>query len=67
MMLMMAVLAVFLWVSGCGLFVKPEGELIPIREKAPEFSLRDQNEEMVSLQGMLDRGPVLLVFYRGHW
>jgi len=53
--------------AGCGFFVKPEGELLPDREKAPLFALADQDGRVVSLRDALDRGPALLVFYRGHW
>ena len=63
----MVALAVFVWVSGCGFFVKPSGDMLPVQEQAPEFSLQDQNGETVSLRGVLDRGPALVVFYRGHW
>ncbi len=55
------------WLFGCGYFVKPRGEVLPVHEQAPQFTLQDQNGQAVSLQGMLSRGPVLLVFYRGHW
>jgi len=56
-----------LWLSACGTFVKTSGEVMPVQEKAPLFALPDQNGQEVSLQGMLDQGPVLIVFYRGHW
>jgi hypothetical protein len=62
-----AVLAVVVWISGCGLFVKHKGDVVPVREAAPGFSLQNQNGEAVTLQELLDRGPVLVVFYRGHW
>ena len=55
------------WLSACGAFVKPRGEVLPVHQQAPPFTLADQNGQEISLQGMLDRGPVLLVFYRGHW
>ena len=35
--------------------------------KAPDFTLRSANGNMVSLSGSLARGPVVLVFYRGAW
>ena len=67
LLLFMSVLAAFLLISGCGLFVKHKGDVVPVREAAPEFTLQDQKGEVVSLGEMLDRGPVLVVFYRGHW
>lgn len=36
-------------------------------DTAPDFALRDHNKQTVSLSDSLSAGPVLLVFYRGHW
>ena len=35
--------------------------------QAIEFTLPDERGEAVSLRSMYERGPTLLVFYRGHW
>ncbi len=35
--------------------------------QAPDFTLSDQEGRMVTLSAELARGPVLLVFTRGHW
>lgn len=35
--------------------------------QAPEFTLQDQEQRPVGLAATLAQGPVLLVFYRGHW
>ncbi len=35
--------------------------------RAPDFTLPDQEGRPVPLAAELARGPVLLVFYRGHW
>lgn len=35
--------------------------------QAPDFSLPDESGKPVSLTELRRRGPVLLVFYRGHW
>lgn len=59
----LGVLALFLW----AFFVAarlPEGEPPP---RAPGFTLLDQEGRPVTLAGELAQGPVLLVFYRGHW
>ncbi|MFN7967596.1 MAG: hypothetical protein U0V87_18125 [Acidobacteriota bacterium] len=40
---------------------------IAVGESAPPFSLVDQRGAETSLTDALKRGPVLLVFYRGHW
>jgi hypothetical protein len=36
-------------------------------EKAPEFSLSDQNGKQVALSDLLSPNGVVLIFYRGHW
>ena len=36
-------------------------------EKAPDFTLVDQNGHKHALSAALGRGPVVLVFYRGYW
>ena len=35
--------------------------------EAPPFTLADSSGEKVGLRGLLDRGPVVLTFFRGHW
>jgi len=35
--------------------------------RAPDFTLPDQDGRAVTLSAELARGPVLLVFFRGHW
>ncbi len=35
--------------------------------KAPAFTGKDYQGQLVSLTGMLDKGPVVLLFYRGYW
>jgi cytochrome oxidase Cu insertion factor (SCO1/SenC/PrrC family) len=35
--------------------------------QAPDFTLPDEDGRPVTLSSELARGPVLLVFYRGHW
>lgn len=34
---------------------------------APDFTLKDHRNRAVSLRDEVAKGPVLLVFYRGHW
>jgi len=38
-----------------------------IGEKAPEFSLPDQNGKSVALTDLLSPNGAVLIFYRGHW
>lgn len=44
------------------------GESAPqIGEPMPPFVLPDETGQMVSLDDLLDRGPVAVTFHRGHW
>ena len=36
-------------------------------ESAPEFSLHDENGNLVELKGLLAQGPMVISFYRGQW
>ncbi len=38
-----------------------------VGEKAPEFSLPDQNGKQVTLTDLLSPNGAVLIFYRGHW
>ena len=38
-----------------------------VGEKAPEFSLPDQNGKSVALVDLLSPNGAVLIFYRGHW
>lgn len=44
---------------------KPEG--LFINSKAPDFKLKDQNDEDVSLKDLRKKGQTVLIFYRGYW
>jgi peroxiredoxin len=43
----------------------PEG--LFINSKAPDFKAKDQHGKDIRLKDVLKQGPVVLVFYRGHW
>src|SRR6516165_10190599 len=44
------------------------GESAPqIGESMPPFVLPDETGQMVSLEELLNRGPVAVTFHRGHW
>ena len=44
------------------------GEAAPkIGDPMPPFVLPNANTQMVSLEELLDRGPVAVTFHRGHW
>jgi hypothetical protein len=57
--------------AGCGgpvaLRVKEQPTLAASAKVAPGFTSRDHLGRPVSLDAALARGPVVLVFYRGHW
>lgn len=38
-----------------------------VGDRAPDFSLTDMDGSLVSLRSLLERGPVVLSFYRGGW
>ncbi len=44
---------------------KPEG--LFINSKAPEFKLKDQSGAEIILKDIRKKGPIVLIFYRGHW
>lgn len=43
----------------------PKG--LRVNDKAPGFSARDQEGKVISLTEQLNKGAVVLVFYRGEW
>lgn len=43
----------------------PKG--LNINDAAPDFTAKDQEGNTVSLKKQLEKGAVVLVFYRGHW
>ena len=42
----------------------PEKTGLPVGQLAPSFTLKDQNGADVSVESLLKKGPVALVFYR---
>lgn len=40
---------------------------IKVGDLAPDFELNDTDGEAVALSDLLDKGPLVLSFYRGHW
>src|SRR6516165_6704246 len=44
------------------------GEAAPkIGDPMPPFVLPDESAQKVSLEELLDRGPIAVIFHRGHW
>ena len=56
-------LALFVW--GFFGFARLPATAVP--QRAVDFTLPDQEGHPVTLASELARGPVLLVFFRGHW
>ncbi len=52
--------------SGCG-SVRPRATPMADAQQAPLFALPDQDGQTVELSSLLAEGPVVLLFYRGHW
>lgn len=44
-----------------------EAAILKVGEKAPEFSLPDQNGQLVSSKELYQKGPIIITFYRGVW
>ncbi len=40
---------------------------LKVNDKAPEFTAKDQNGKVISLEDALKNGKVVLIFYRGQW
>ena len=38
-----------------------------IGQIAPSFDLADSRGQQVSLSGILEKGPAVVTFFRGHW
>lgn len=51
--------------AGCRL--KSTGTPVASETSAPDFTLPDQDGKVTGLAGLRANGPVVLVFYRGHW
>ena len=42
-------------------------QTIKVGDKVPEFTLKNTDNEDISLSSVLNKGPVVLSFYRGRW
>ena len=62
--------AALLLVGGTGCFTQlqiTQQATIHDAELAPQFALQAQDGASVTLASAVEQGPVVLVFYRGHW
>jgi cytochrome oxidase Cu insertion factor (SCO1/SenC/PrrC family) len=64
---LLAALAVAALAAGTGCRLQSSAPAKAVTEQAPSFSLPDHNGQSVSLSALRERGPAILVFYRGHW
>ena len=44
-----------------------EGRALKVGDRAPSFSLFNQDHVEVSSAALLGKGPLVLGFFRGHW
>lgn len=44
-----------------------QAKALQVGERAPAFRLPDAQGQLVDLEHLLAQGPVVLLFYRGHW
>jgi peroxiredoxin len=44
-----------------------ENRALKVGDRAPSFTLFDQNHVPVSSADLLQRGPLVVSFFRGHW
>lgn len=57
----------FLWIILMVSTLPTSAHAPVVGQAAPSFTLPDQNGQPVALADRLSKGPVLLVFFRGHW
>jgi hypothetical protein len=57
--------ALLVFAAGCGL--KTRGPAPAVSAAAPAFSLPAHTGETVTLASLTQKGPAVVVFYRGQW
>jgi hypothetical protein len=63
-----ALAAALVGAGGCGFwFLETRTAPVAAERRAPPFVLPDHTGAPVSLERLLERGPVVVVFYRGFW
>jgi cytochrome oxidase Cu insertion factor (SCO1/SenC/PrrC family) len=55
------------FVTGVGCRLRSRGTPAAREAIAPDFALPDQDGRTVALADLRAHGPVVVVFYRGHW
>jgi cytochrome oxidase Cu insertion factor (SCO1/SenC/PrrC family) len=59
--------AIALTVLSCNWRLRTRTPAVGEAKPAPEFSLPDHRGNQVSLATLVENGPAVVVFYRGHW
>ena len=55
-------------VTSCGYwYLETRSAPAATEQQAPDFTLPNQDGTPVSLGSLLEQGPAIVVFYRGHW
>ena len=44
-----------------------ENKALKVGDRAPEFSLFNQDHVLVNSRDLLRQGPLVVTFFRGHW
>ncbi len=52
---------------GSGCLLRSRGTPVAEEQLAPDFALPDEQGHTHALADLRAKGPVVLVFYRGHW
>ena len=60
-------LSAFIFLMASAIMAQDIPKGLAVNDKAPSFSATDQNGKSVSLEDLISKGPVVLVFYRGQW
>jgi peroxiredoxin len=60
-------LALVFLICGAAAFAQNNPKGLAVNTTAPDFTAKDQNGQEFHLKSSLQKGPVLLVFYRGQW
>lgn len=53
--------------QGARVYSQDKAKGLSVNAKAPDFSAKDQNGKTITLQSVLEKNSVVLVFYRGEW
>lgn len=58
---------VMILIGSVSLFSQDKPKGLSVNDKAPDFTSTDHAGKTINLKSLLNKNPVLLVFYRGEW